>query len=452
MKLAHRNPAVVVLISLISLGLIENVSAQYFQLHTLADFDGTNGAAPYSGLALGNDGLFYGTANSGGTDGNGTIFKVTTSGTLTAPVRFNSTNGANPNAALTLGSNGLLYGTTYYGGTNINGGTLFQFNPTNGTLTSLFSFAGVGSTDGKRPKAGLTAGPGGIFYGSTFLGGNGYGTLFQFSASNGLAVLADFANTNGAFPSAALTLGHNGLIYGVTSQGGAYNLGTAFRLDATSQTLQTLVTFDDANGAIPTAALTLGTDGYFYGTTSAGGQQNFGTVFRMSTNGVLTTLVSFQGANGANPNASLVLGTDGRFYGTTTQGGNTNLNGGLGFGTVFRLNSDNSVTTLINFDSTNGALPYGALALGDDGNFYGTTAQGGDYNDGTVFQLVPLSAPPLNISRGLGATVVLSWTNPVYSLQAAPEVTGIFTNLPAALSPYTSSITGDRQFFRLKAN
>jgi uncharacterized repeat protein (TIGR03803 family) len=433
------------------MGPLENAPAQYFQLKTLASFDGTNGANPNAGLILTTNGYFYGTTYSGGASNIGVIFEITTDGSLTTPVNFNSTNGANPNAALTQGADGFLYGSTYYGGTNVNGGTLFKFDPTNGILSPLFSFNGVSSANGKRPKAALIVGSSGVFYGSTFLGGTGYGTLFQFSAGNGLSTLTSFASTNGAFPSAALTSGQGGLLYGVTSQGGADNLGTAFSLDTNSQTLKMLATFNGANGSIPAAPLVLGTDGYFYGTTSAGGQQNLGTVFRLSTNGDLTALVSFLGTNGASPNASLVLGMDGRFYGTTTQGGNTNLNGGAGFGTVFRLNPDNSVTTLINFDSTNGALPYGALAVGNDGNLYGTTSQGGAYNDGTVFQLTPLPQPPLNISWA-GDSVILSWTNPVYSLQAAPEVTGIYTNLPESISPYTNSIAGDRRFFRLIAN
>ena len=114
-----------------------------------------------------------------------------------------------------------------------------------------------------------------------------------------------------------------------------------------AQTLQTLVTFSGTNGASPNA-LTLGNDGYFYGTTGKGGITNsaytsdasgMGTIFKVMTNGELTTLVSFAFTNGANPNA-LTLGSDGIFYGTTGAGGMTNfnyLNNSYGYGTVFTL-------------------------------------------------------------------------------------------------------------------
>src|SRR5581483_11055541 len=151
-------------------------------------------------------------------------------------------------------------------------------------------------------------------------------------------------------------------------------------------TLTNLVSFNGTNGANPEATLIQGVDGNFYGTTYNGGTNGgYGTVFQVTPNGVLTTLVSFNNTNGANPSAALVQGTDGNFYGTASNGG-TNGN----YGTVFQVTANGALTTLVSFNNTNGANPSAALVQGTDGNFYGTTSNGGTNGGyGTVFQMTP---------------------------------------------------------------
>jgi uncharacterized repeat protein (TIGR03803 family) len=155
-----------------------------------------------------------------------------------------------------------------------------------------------------------------------------------------------------------------------------------------AQTIQTLCSFYSTNGTYP-SALTLGHDGNFYGTTEQGGSAGYGTVFKVTTNGTLTTLAAFNSNNGASPYAALALGNDGNFYGTTFYGGSS------GDGTVFKVTTNGTLTTLVSFNGTNGASPYAALTLGNDGNFYGTT-QGDDRGRflGTVFRLLLPAAPP----------------------------------------------------------
>ena len=312
--------------------------------------------------------------------------------TLTTLVSFNSTNGAYPSAGLTLGNDGNFYGTTVVGGTTnsrytLGMGTVFKL-ATNGTLTTLVSF---NSTNGPYPAAGLTLGNDGNFYGTTGAGGGGYGTVFKVTTNGTLTTLVGFNGTNGGDPEAALTLGTDGNFYGTTYQGGITNhtytggMGSVFKV-TTNGALTTLVALNFTNGVYPHCALTQGSDGNFYGTTCYGGATNstypdgMGTVFKVTTNGALSTLVSFNSTNGAGPWAGLAQDNDGNFYGTTSLGGSG------GYGTVFKMTTNGTLTTLVSFNSINGSGPQ-SLMLGSDANFYGTTSLGGSGGYGTVFKM-----------------------------------------------------------------
>jgi len=396
-------------------------------LQTLVSFNGTNGAWPVASLTLGNNGNFYGTTASGGNinlnngNGCGTVFQITTNGALTTLFSFNGANGEGPFASLTLGNDGNFYGTTYGGGNiNLNNGngygTVFRVT-TNGALTTLFSFS---STDGQNPVAALTFGNDGNLYGTTQIGGRGYGTVFQITTSGTLNKLDSFLGFNEEnYPCAALTLGNDGNFYGTTAEGGNGwgddnpGDGIVFQM-TTNGTLTTLNWFNGTDGDFPAAALTLGNDGNFYGTTEYGGG-GYGTVFKMTPHGMLTTLTLLSATltNGANPEAALMLGSDGNFYGTTFYGGIANSANTFGCGTVFRVTTNGALTTLFSFNGTNGAGP-AALTLGNDGNFYGTTDGGGNINlnngggYGTVFRLLlppNITVQPHSQTTNAGMTV-----------------------------------------------
>jgi uncharacterized repeat protein (TIGR03803 family) len=295
------------------------------------------------------------------------------------------------------GSDGNFYGTTAYGGTNGNG-TVFQVTPA-GALTTLASFAG---TNGCHPIAALVQGSDGNFYGTTYGGGaSGNGTVVRMTSAGALTTLVSFNGTNGSYPIAGLVQGSDGNFYGTTILGGANNRGTVFKMTSAGA-LTTLVSFTGLNGSSPFAALVQGTNGNFYGTTAGGNgywangsaSYNYGTVFEMTPAGVLTTLRVFTGANGYNPSAGLVQGSDGNFYGTTAYGGNLGLNAGYGFGTVFKMAPTGTLTTLVSFNLANGYSPSAGLVQGSDGNFYGTTSGGGTGGSapgggGTVFKMTP---------------------------------------------------------------
>jgi uncharacterized repeat protein (TIGR03803 family) len=154
----------------------------------------------------------------------------------------------------------------------------------------------------------------------------------------------------------------------------------------TLTTLATLYNFDFAHGANPFGGLVQGTDGNFYGTTTNGGDNNDGTVFKITAGGALTTLYSFHGTDGLGPDAALVLGSDGNFYGTTEDGGGSS-NCMFGCGTIFKITPAGTLTTLYIFNGANGAAPMAALVKASDGNLYGTTASGGTDGQGTIFKV-----------------------------------------------------------------
>ena len=157
-------------------------------------------------------------------------------------------------------------------------------------------------------------------------------------------------------------------------------------------TFTTLASFDWSNGASPALmSLVQGLDGDFYGTTYWGGAYGYGTIFKIARSGELTTLYNFCAQSncpdGAGPVAGLVLGTDGNFYGTASAGGARN------FGTVFKISPSGTLTTLYcfctHFACDDGGLPEGGLIQARDGNLYGTTLGGGAGGDGTVFRITP---------------------------------------------------------------
>ena len=189
----------------------------------------------------------------------------------------------------------------------------------------------------------------------------------------------------GRGPPPGLIQASDGNFYGTTSQGGAENDGTVFKMNS-SGTVTTLYSFTGGDGYLPRGGLIQGSDGNFYGTTDVGGASGAGTVFKMDSSGTVTTLHSFTGSDGVYPNyCRLVEGSDGNFYGTTASGGGPNR------GTVFKITPSGALTSLHSFALIDGASPSAGLTKGSDGNFYGLTFDGGTSTTGvgTVFKITP---------------------------------------------------------------
>ena len=413
---------VLTLAAVLVLAVITVQLAQAQTFTTLHEFDGTDGSNPYAGLVQATDGNLYGTTSEGGANNNssctgdtvgcGTFFKITPSGTLTTLYSFcaqsNCTDGAGPTAGLVQATNGNFYGTAFSGGAN-GDGTVFEITPA-GVLTTLHSFDG---TDGENPEGSLIQTVNGNFYGTTSGGGtSGTGTVFEITPKGTLTTLHIFCQgdcTDGAGPKGALVQAVNGNFYGTTS--GGVSSGTVFEITPAG-TLTTLHSFEGADGASPFDALIQATDGNFYGTTTQGGTSTAcsfgcGTVFKITPAGTLTTLHSFESTDGSSPYAGLIQATDGNFYGTTNGGGAD------GDGTVFEITASGTLSTVHSFDHTDGDEPFAGLVQDTNGTFYGTTEFAGNHN-GTVFSVAVGLVPFVETqptSGKVGAAVKILGTN-----------------------------------------
>jgi len=336
---------------------------------TLVEFAGkapaNSSGMPRAGLIEGRDGDFYGTTSGGGVGptgenhlDNGTVFKLSRSGVLTTLVRFSCTGATNkgcePYSGLVQAPNGDFYGTTFSGGSAK-------------ALPIPISHPGF----------------------------RGFGTIFKITSEGALTTLIEFSVqltlSKGGAPWAGLTLAKDGNFYGSTLLGGARHGGTIFKLTPKAA-MTTLVNFSGSKppnkGGGCIVELLQATDGNFYGTCPTAGAGNGGTVFKMTPSGAFTNLVEFalNDSRGVGPYAPLAEGNDGNLYGTTTAGGAFNC------GTIFRVTPNGSFKVLWNFNNPNKIQQCehpatGPLLKDKEGNFYGTTKWGGRTDWGTVFKL-----------------------------------------------------------------
>jgi uncharacterized repeat protein (TIGR03803 family) len=262
-------------------------------LTTLHSFGGADGSQPLAGLAAGSDGNFYGTTNLGGSHGAGSVFKITPSGQFTILYSFCSkaacADGQSSFAGLIQATDGNLYGTTLGGGTQGHG-TVFKITK-GGALSTLYSFCSQsGCVDGEFPQTGLVQASNGNLYGTTILGGAyGSGTIFELTLGGALTTLYSACSQSGCpdgnYLYAPLVQAKDGNLYGIMQIGGAHNSGTIFQITL-SGALTTLYSFCSqpacADGQYPAAGLVQAANGNLYGTTADGGAHGDGTVFSIA--------------------------------------------------------------------------------------------------------------------------------------------------------------------------
>lgn len=431
----------------------------------------SDGLSPYGGVVSDGKGNLFGTCESGGAIGSpfgsyGTVFELSpkSGGGWTETILYNfgsaSGDGIQPLATMIFDSKGNLYGTTQAGGANNGSGTVFEMSPKTGggwTEKVIHSFGGTG--DGIQPGYGsLAFDTKGNLYGTTHKGGaHGVGTVFELTPAAGGTwtekVLYSFgaSNVDGASPTAGVNFDAVGNLYGTTYAGGIYSYGTVFKLAPQSGGTwkeSILHSFDvnGVDGANPTAAVIIDSEGNLYGTTEYGGAfgngLHLGTVYELSpsSGGVWaeTIIHSFTGGltngDGDYPISSLTFDTAGNLYGTTMGGGVPAV------GTVFEfLRTAGGWTEKLLYTfaalGSDGHNPYGSLAFDAAGNLYGTTTAGGANSfglDGTVFEIanVVTASPKFSpaggaysVAQSVKITSTTSGAAIYYSINEAPTAT-----------------------------
>ena len=402
-------------LALLMIVLATQLHAQTFTvLHSFTD--GLDGGSPHGGLVLDARGNLYGTASEGAIknghcypQGCGGVFELKhiNSGWLFNPLYIfeGKADSGGPYGSVTFARDGTLYGTASGAGTGACG-TVFNLKPPPAactstlcfwTMTVIHSFDGI---DGCAPYSNVIFDEAGNLYGTTLNPGSG--NVYELSPSDGgwtEYVLTAFDGVDGAYPGSGVVFDSAGNLYGTTSGGGdknceqGYGCGVVYQLTPSGSgwTNNTLYEFQDgSDGGFPEGGVILDGSGNLYGTTTEGGA-GAGTVYELSSsNGYwnFNLLASFSGnPNIGGPWDSLVMDAAGNLYGTTASGGL------YGDGAVFKLTPWNGgwlYTSLHDFYcSTDGCTPYGSVLLDAKGNLYGTTAGGGAYYYGTVWEITP---------------------------------------------------------------
>ncbi|HWZ83708.1 MAG TPA: choice-of-anchor tandem repeat GloVer-containing protein [Terriglobales bacterium] len=437
-------------------------------LYSFAGFSAGDGIYPSNGLTFDAAGNLFGVTTQGGanacaqpSNGCGTVFELSPGSggwkeTILHSFSVKGTEGWFPFGRLTIDIAGNLFGTTQRG-------TVFELSPSSGAYAET-TLRNV-SNDAKAPlNSGLLLDAAGHVYGAT------EASVFVLSPNPGATfwkykVVSDFAGANPG----DLVFDESGNIFGDTTDANTGGNGTLFELtpgDGGSWARATFYTFtggvdgaspksllrdsagklyiithrslgdvrggleevvrisptnifsvwvatvlmsgNSADGFLPAAGVIFDAAGNLYGTTSLGGRDGFGTVYKASStpSGWKTTILySFRGgADGGIPKAGLIFDATGNLYGTTSMGGDdTNCNQGCG--TVFELSPVKTTwkqKTLYRFTGANdGAVPLAGLISDAGGSLYGTTSSGGNdtcqvnQNDfvpcGAVFKLAKVS-------------------------------------------------------------
>src|SRR5579871_5500028 len=362
-----------------------------------------DGAIPTSGMIYAG-GSFYGTTVYGGTANAGVFFRITPGGSFTLLHSFTGYNnsnpsqsdGANPYGGLLLASDGNIYGITYVGGSS-NQGTVYMVNPSTGSYSLVHNFKSSSDT-AANPYTGMAEGADGALYGASGYAAGYNGGLYKMNKDgSGYAFVHGFDSSDvaGYTPASDLLTASDGNLYGVCQSGGAWGLGTVFKLVTSSGNVSALWNFDGYTGAFPgnyspgtteQVRLTQGTDHNLYGVTTYGGYYDYGTAFKLTLAGACAALTNFNyGDTFGTANPLTQSGTS--FYCTSYYGGIfTNVDSTNGYGAALSIGSTGVIKPLQTFYQRDAWNPYAGLVQSGTA-FYGEAGSGGEFNNGYLYSI-----------------------------------------------------------------
>ena len=356
---------------------------------------GSEGYFLTDGVTLAPDGNFYGITSTGGSaggTGGGTVFRMTSDGTVTTVVAFPASDPLSlhyPFYGLTNEPGGTLLGITFYGGTAFSGGTVYRVPLPDSGYVVVHDFGGPLGVS--NPATDLVQTADGTIWGTALGGTAGLGTVFRLSGDP--TVVHEFDGADGATPG-HLFADADGSLYGVTADQGSGGKGTVFHLGADG-TFSTLHSFSGPDGREPASGVLRASDGNLYGTTAFGGVNDGGTLFRLTGAGTFTKLHDFT-ANQIpeEPRGRLLQASDGMLYFGTFSS----------FGSIYRSDLDGNLTDLHDYFFGESSPPDGMVQV-DDGHLYGTTRYGGVNGLGTIFRVtLPSTYDSITDFSGFGAT------------------------------------------------
>ena len=356
---------------------------------------GPQGVGPQSGVIVDSQGNLYGTASEGGScQYCGTVYEITAAGKEITLHNFGGPNdGSGPIGGLIRDPQGNLYGTTFDGGPNNGQGIVFEIT-SSGVEKILFVFDG---TDGAWPMASLIRDAQGNLYGTASQGGaQSVGTVFKIDSSGVESTLYNFQTISGdgQVPEGQLVMDASGNLYGTTHDGGSYQKGTVFEItpDRTETVLYSFTGGADGKAPGGNSSLLLDPKGNLYGVAAGGGVVNSncpggcGTVFEVTPGSGITVLYEFTGKpDGQNPVGGFIRDSKGNLYGATSAGGSQDN------GTLYELSTSGNEKVLYNFPghTGDGNEPFAGLTPDGKGGAYGTTLTGGKFDAGTVYHVTP---------------------------------------------------------------
>ncbi len=351
------------------------------------DFSNDDGKNPEGSIMQANNGKLYGVTAYGGTYNAGVIFEFDITNDAYA-VKYHFENigdsGRQPRGGLIQANNGYIYGLTTYGGEGSSqNGVLFEYNITTDLYTKKFDFDY--SENGSFVIHCITQVSNDKIYGVTTQGGTERGVLFEYNPITAtLTKKHDFEQS----PSSKLTEGNDGKLYGTISNGGTNNKGSIYEYDPATDNFTEKFSFTGApNLEKASMGLLFASNNKFYSMSQSGGANFSGTIYEYNpATNIANIKYSFPGgANGGTPNGDLIQADNGKIYGVTS------YHGANSKGIIFEYDpATNAYSVKVHFDGTSkGATPFGGLVEASNGKLYGGTLKGGTNDMGVIYEYDP---------------------------------------------------------------